>query len=199
MNASSERTARACPPTRALNFGRPFNQTPDPELESEVQRLHALGRADYQIAVELRIAEKRARRIRRELGLAPHRSTLANLGKMRESNTGRRFWLNYRVAIDRFAAESGWPGGLPLRAVTILNALAALGPLTTRQVATVIGVPASPSDGKLHFQGGNRRSCFKTLEDAGLIFRVQTGHRREFVWLLTAKAGALQMAKGAQS
>ena len=119
-----------------------------PAFQAELSRLNALGWADPEVAAALGCERHTVSRWRGILGLPARTFSERNrrnvAGKTAEQcrAAGVGSLAEVRVLVfRRRAVESGWPADLRPRAVAILDALAARGPMTRREIADAVGMP----------------------------------------------------------
>jgi hypothetical protein len=130
---------------RVLGLMTPGRSRTDPRLDAKVKRFSGRGLSDAEVAKEIGCERHAVSDARKRLGLpaqtySEHRREMVRR-KTREQcrAAGVRNLAEVRVlAWRRRAAGSGWPADLQPRAIQILDALSARGPMTRREVAAAI-------------------------------------------------------------
>jgi hypothetical protein len=118
----------------------------DDAFVAEVRRLHSEGRTDPEIAEAMDCERHLISRTRRPLGLPSTRGSYGFRPRVGQATreqcrrAGVPTLAEIRVlAFREKARRSGWPAELASREVDILDALAARGPMTRREIAAAIG------------------------------------------------------------
>lgn len=139
---------------RRLGLTRTGKSPLSAEAKQRLAELVREGRCNRCIGRELDRGRKEIRNWRRRLGLpeltargmvdscltCKERTRAKTRQQIREA--GVKSLADIRVlAFRKFARESGWPEDLRPRAVQILNALYARGPMTRQQIAAAVGMP----------------------------------------------------------
>lgn len=149
-------------------------------LRATIARLNGLGWTDCEIADRLDCAVSTVGRHRRALGLSMNVNSPRHRQRIQR---GQRRWLK-REGYRSFAqlrqdtlrarvARFGWPAGATPREVTILEALRST-PLTTRELAAVIGLGYEPADCSWTLRVATR------MARRGWLLRGRRGHGRIF-------------------
>lgn len=143
-----------------------------------IRRLNAEGWSDAEIAAELGRDRHVVGRHRRRMGLADNAASERRRGRVREATAQQLEAAGIAslgelraVAYRDFAASRGWPADLRPRAVMILHALAARGPMTRRQIALAIGMPWKGSRKSLT-SNDPEGSYLANLAARGLVVRL---------------------------
>lgn len=120
----------------------------DDKFLRRVRRLNEQGLADTEIARKLGCDRHVVSRRRRAMGLPSNqygerfRARVAEKTREQCQRAGVASLGEYRALVYRVRAiKAGWPSDLRWRSVQILDALAAHGPMTRRQIAEKIGAP----------------------------------------------------------
>jgi hypothetical protein len=145
---------------RVLGLMTPGRSRTDPRLDAKVKRFSERGLSDAEVAKEIGCERHAVSDARKRLGLpaqtySEHRREMVRR-KTREQcrAAGVRNLAEVRVlAWRRRAAVSGWPADLQPRAIQILDALSARGPMTRREVAAAIGMTWRGSRNSLKSRG----------------------------------------------
>lgn len=126
--------------------------------------LNGLGRCDQEIAPEVGLCRSEVSRLRRQMGI-PVAAEAVTLARRRGARTQlERLGLASaaelrRECLARRVRDLGWPDSVRWREAQILDALAARGPMTRREVADAVGIrwPANQRAGlgNKHVPGQN--------------------------------------------
>lgn len=177
IGAHLQRTVRSVHlQARKLGLVRPYKPF-GPEFTALLQRRHAEGWSDAEIAREYGCERHTVGNHRRKLGLP------ANVWSDRQRERVRRKTAEQLAAAGvsslaevrckafrDYARTAGWPEDLRPRAVQILQALWTHGPMTRRQIADAIGMPWKGSRKSL-VSNDPEGSYLAHLQARGLVVR----------------------------
>jgi hypothetical protein len=143
------RTARAVyQQAEALGLSKLERTKTGRAFQAAVRRLNRQGYGDTEIADTLGCERRTATRWRQRLGLPSHakgqryREKVRAITRQQCAAAGVANLAEIRsVVLGVRSALAGWPAGLRPRAVQILDALAARGPMTRPQIAEAVGMP----------------------------------------------------------
>lgn len=131
-----------------LGLNTPRDPKARAKLEKQVARHHAKGWSDSEVANAMGIPRRNVTYIRDRIGLKAHdrseryRRRVAEITKKQCEAAGVKSLVEIKKQkVEQLAQELGWPSGLRLRSIEILELLWKMGPMTRRQISKAIGLP----------------------------------------------------------
>jgi hypothetical protein len=204
-----------------LGLQDPRNYISDEERES-IRQLNSQGLNDTEIGRRLGRHRALISNVRARLGIATNCDRIEQLKAARANRLNGDSLRNEEVR--QFARESGWPEDLPLVCIEILNLLATIGPMNSKQLAEHLDIKPTKYGRRHNGQsriiavisfatksknGYRSNGAIAYLKNRDLIFEIgkmkrqETGRRggagHHAVYVLTAQAVRMQEKRHAAS